>query len=105
MPRPKKKSCCDSGKDTARQGVLERFRNAPTMETLWDALFLFQGELLHTVKGLEFTYVVKGGELFVSRKNKPITRATVELAYKKALELDGVVTGPKKLGEIGATNL
>lgn len=36
---------------------------------------------------------------------KSITRATVELAYQKALEMGGIVEGPKKLGVFGASYL
>lgn len=43
--------------------------------------------------------------MFVDRKEKSITRSSVEMAYLKALEMDGVVTGPKKLGVFGASYL
>jgi hypothetical protein len=42
--------------------------------------------------------------MFVDRKEKSITRATVIRAYQKALEL-GVVTGPKKLNVFGTSFL
>lgn len=42
--------------------------------------------------------------MFVDRKEKSITRATVIHAYHKALEL-GVVTEPKKLNVFGASYL
>ncbi|MFA6840204.1 MAG: hypothetical protein WCR05_05420 [Sphaerochaetaceae bacterium] len=35
-------------------------------------------------------------------KKKSISRSTVELGYKRALELDGLVPGPKALGLPGA---
>ena len=35
---------------------------------LWERLKEMQGELFYTSSGLEFTYWIKGGELFVSRK-------------------------------------
>ncbi len=41
----------------------------------------------------------------VDRKNKSITRSSVEIAYQKVLELEGIVTGPKKLGVFGASYL
>lgn len=74
-------------------------------ELLWEVLELFQKELFYTAKGLEFTYTIKGGEMFVSRKDKSITKATVLIAFDKAMELGGVVTGPKKLGTFGASYL
>lgn len=75
---------------------------------LWETLELFQEETFLTAKGLEYTYTIKGNELFVSRKNKSITRATVELAFLTAIKLqqDGLaVSGPKKLKTFGASYL
>lgn len=43
--------------------------------------------------------------MFVSRKSKSITQATVFMAFRKAMELGGVVAGPKKLGTFGASYL
>ena len=79
---------------------------------LWDALIAWQGEMFYTAKGLAFTYSIRerrdgalGGEMFISRKEKSITQSTVFMAFHKALELGGVVTGPKKLGTFGASYL
>lgn len=61
-----------------------------------------------TVKQLVFTYRVSGNELFISRKDKSITRATVNLNYHRvrALQASGTtVTGPKTLGVFGASYL
>ena len=58
-----------------------------------------------SILGLKFSYMVKGGELLVDRTEKNITRATVELAYQKALEMGGIVKGSKKLGVFGASYL
>lgn len=77
-------------------------------EFLWDALLEFQKYPFHTAKGLEFTYEIRGYEMFVDRKEKSITRATVNMAFHKALELQraqGKVSGPKKLGTFGASYL
>lgn len=41
----------------------------------------------------------------MDRKEKSITRATVDLAYQKVLEMGGIVEGPKKLGVFGASYL
>lgn len=86
-----------------------------TDDLLWKAMILFAGFPFCTSKGLEFSYTVKkrkdgtsGGELFISRKEKSITKATVLIAFHKALEiisLEGKVTGPKKLGTFGASYL
>lgn len=72
---------------------------------LWDTLILFQGQTFCTAKHLEFTYTIKGNEMFVSRKEKSITRATVNIAFHKAIELGEYATGPKKLGTFGASYL
>ena len=60
------------------------------------------------MKQLTFTYRVSGNELLISRKDKSITRATVNLAYHRvrALQASGTaVTGPKILGIFGASYL
>ena len=80
----------------------------PTKEqedTLWSMLIYLQGCVFLTAKGLKFTYKIKGGEMFVNRKSKSITQATVFMAFRKAMELGGAVSGPKKLGTFGACYL
>lgn len=72
---------------------------------LWSMLLYLQGCVFLTAKGLKFTYKIKGGEMFVNRKSKSITQATVFMAFRKAMELGGVVAGPKKLGTFGASYL
>lgn len=74
---------------------------------LWDTLLLFQNFPFYTAKGLAFTYTIKGNEMFVSRKDKSITKSTVILAFHTALKLlqDGPISGPKKLGTFGASYL
>ncbi len=78
---------------------------AMTAQTLWQRLEENQGRTFHTARGLGFTYELRGYEMFVSRKEKSITRATVWLAWGKARELNWIVTGPKKLGVFGASYL
>ncbi len=75
------------------------------LNCLWQALMASENKTFHTAKGLEFTYIIRGNEMFVSRKDKSITRSTVELAYKKAVELGPLAIGPKKLGCFGASYL
>ena len=75
---------------------------------LWSKLIDNQGKQYYTMKKLTFEYSIKGNELFVSRKEKSITRATVNQAYHKAktlMEIDGQVSGAKKLGTFGASYL
>lgn len=74
-------------------------------DALWSMLIYLQGCVFLTAKGLKFTYKIKGGEMFVNRKSKSITQATVFMAFWKAMELGGVVAGPKKLGTFGASYL
>lgn len=76
-------------------------------EKLWQELIYLQGCLFRTydrngVGGVDFTYSIRGGEMFVDRKEKSITRATVMKAYEKVVEQDGLVKGPKTLGTFGA---
>ena len=72
---------------------------------LWDALLLYQSYPFKTAKGLKFTYCIKGNEIFVDRKEKSITRATVNIALRNALESGAAITGPKKLGTFGSSYL
>ena len=76
---------------------------------LWNAILLHQGETFTTSgrgtrSGVPFPYSIRGAEMFVDRKGKPITRATVLRAYHNAIVL-GVVTGPEKLNVFGASYL
>ncbi len=79
--------------------------DAEKKEKLWQELTYLQGCLFTTSKGLDFTYKIRGGEMFVDRKEKSITRAIVMKAYGKVVELDGVMKGPKALGTFGASYL
>ena len=79
--------------------------DAEKEEKLWQEMIYLQGCLFTTSKGLDFTYMIHGGEMFVDRKEKSITRATVMKAYGKVVEMDGVVKGPKTLGTFGASYL
>lgn len=88
-----------------RKAAVERLAADLTTENLWAAMAEFEAYPFQTAKGLEFTYRIKGNEMFVDRKDKSITRATVNVAFQKALELRRVVTGPKKLGCFGASYL
>ena len=83
----------------------ENRTDAEKEEKLWQELIYLQGCLFTTSKGLDFTYKIHGGEMFVDRKEKSITRATVMKAYGKVVELEGEVKGPKVLGTFGASYL
>ena len=77
-------------------------------EVLWDALVLLEGKSFETAKHLDYSYSIKGYEIFVSRKDKSITRSIVNLSLWNAMELQksGLpVSGPKKLKTFGASYL
>lgn len=89
--------------------ALAALQSEKTEESLWSCILAFQGEPFFTTSGLEYTYTVKRGrhgdftgELLISRKegSKTVTRSSVNLAFRKALEADGIVKGPKALGQI-----
>ena len=77
--------------------------DAEKEEKLWQELIYLQGCLFTTSKGLDFTYKIHGGEMFVDRREKNITKDSVLKAYRKVREMDGVVAGPKQLGVFGAS--
>ena len=81
---------------------------ADSIDAVWALLLQHQQEVFHTAKGLPFTYTIRGGELFVDRRQKSITVSTVANALGKisALEEAGIeISDPKKLGCYGASYL
>ena len=79
-----------------------------TERQLWKTLLLLEEYPFQTAKGLEFFYRIKGNEIFFSRKEKSVTRASVGLALKKAIEMQKngiVIKGPKMLISFGASYL
>ena len=92
--------CSRIGQMEVTKGELE--------EALWELMSRLAGCVFLTAKGLRFTYKIHGGEMFVNRKSKSITQATVFRAYNRAVELmkeNGSVNGPKQLGTFGASYL
>lgn len=95
----------------ARMAQLTAQKQPPDKEDerlLWAALARRAGQPFCTAKGLGFRYTVRGNEMFVSRKDKSITYATVMLAFRNAAALQAAgraVSGPKKLGTFGASYL
>lgn len=90
---------------------LEKVRNQQenlSVELLWQVLCELEQDFFYTVKGISFTYIIRGHEMFVDRKEKSITQATVGLAAQRVLEKQEqgiVITGPKKIGTFGASYL
>lgn len=77
-------------------------------DALWDVLVALEGRTFETAKRLNYSYSIKGYEIFVSRKDKSITRSTVNLSLWNAMELQKAglpVSGPKKLKTFGASYL
>ncbi|MCC8139306.1 MAG: hypothetical protein LIO67_03225, partial [Lachnospiraceae bacterium] len=74
----------------------------PSGAALWEWLLQHEGQSFYTKKGLEFTYYIKGGELFASRRERSITRSTFEYALRRLRESPQEVTGPKSLNVYGA---
>lgn len=70
---------------------------------LWEQLVAHQGQEFYTAKKLAFTYTIRGGEMFVDRRSKSITRATFAKAYQRVMEdSEHVIQGPKALNCFGA---
>lgn len=87
---------------------MERTSIDEVCKTLWETLLLFEGYPFVTAKGLRYYYTIKGNEVFFTRKEKSVTRATVNIAFQTALNLqkaDIHITGPKMLGCFGASYL
>ena len=77
-------------------------------DILWETVEVFAGYPFSTVKGKRFSYSVKGYEIFVDRKKKSITKATVMLFAERVREIQHSgekITGPKKVGTFGASYL
>lgn len=77
-------------------------------ERLWNTLVLFEGYPFKTAKGLRYYYTMKGNEIFFSRKEKSVTRASVSIALETAMKLQKAgthITGPKMLKCFGASYL
>ena len=73
-----------------------------TIDALWQLLKDHQTEIFYTIKKLPFTYTVKGGEIFVDRRSKSITKATFEQALNKLKTDKEHIKGPKSLNVFGA---
>lgn len=73
-----------------------------TIEILWDLLMEHENETFYTIKQLPFQYYIKGGELFVDRRSKSITKSTFVQALQKIKKDPDKITGPKSLNIFGA---
>ena len=84
-----------------RKGFDSRIQNL-SGDDLWKLLEQHEGETFYTAKNLPFTYRIRGGEMFVDRRSKSITRATFQKALERVQEDPERVTGPKSLNVFGA---
>ena len=73
-----------------------------TIDGLWEQLEKHQNRIFYTAKKLPFTYEIRGGEMFVDRRSKSITKATFQKSLEKIQERPGEITGPKALNVFGA---
>ena len=74
----------------------------------WERFCECAGRSFLTLRGLAFSFVVRGNEVFFDRKAKSITRATVIKGYQKAKDLvegNVAIKTPKQLGVFGASYL
>ena len=77
-------------------------------DLLWEVIVAFAEYSFATSKGLRFNYTINGNELHISRKEKSVTKSSVNIAFKMAMELQREghkITGPKMLGCFGASYL
>lgn len=106
-------------RDAVRK-LRESLDTAGEFDRLWEAITEFEEYPFRTVgrsgkKGISFQYKISrlksgklGNELIISTKEKTVTKATVELAHRKAKEVqeaEGFVSGPKKIGGFGSSYL
>ena len=81
----------------------------PAEIELWESICSHQEKPFTTSgrgrrPGTQFSYTIRGAEMFVSNRAKSITRATILYAYHKGREMEeqGLsVTGPKSIGVHG----
>ena len=75
---------------------------------VWKRLCDCEGQTFKTLAGLEFSFSVRGYELFFDRKAKSITLASVMQGYriaKKLVDSGVIIKGPKQIGTFGASYL
>lgn len=106
--RERKRRCEEFCSRAGQMTAVNRMTAKEQEAELWELLKFLQGCVFLTAKGLKFTYKIRGGEMFVNRKSKSITQATVFMAYNRAVELTketGSVNDPEQLGTFGASYL
>ena len=61
----------------------------PSIDEVWKLIEEKEGQSFKTFSDLEFTYRVKGHEIFISRKDKSITYSVSKKQWKKWRNLMG----------------
>ena len=100
---------------SAKESLIAHLERPDAETYLWKTVTAFEGYPFSTAKGLRFSYAMKRGknglptaEIEIDRKEKTITKATICLAFRKALELQkqqGYISGPKQIGGFDASYL
>jgi len=67
-------------------------------DNVWDILKLFENYTLYTSSNHKYKYFIYNDELLVKRKEKGISRDTLEQALENALKGDRKITEPEQLG-------
>ena len=94
-----------------RKEAVERLKRIFTEQSdslydeVWKTMELFQNYTFYTAKKYKFCYRMSGGEIFVTRKEKSITRSSVNIAINKVIEKKGIIPGPKAMDVFGASYL
>ena len=83
----------------------ENLSDIELQDLVWEAITLFADYPFHTYRKLRFTYEIRCGEMFINRKDKSITRSSVDIVVGETVRLKWKVAGPKKLGVFGASYL
>ena len=81
---------------------LSEIRNCPenlSAEVLWQVLCELEQTYFCMVKGIPFTYIINGHEMFVNRKEKSITQATVVLSAQTCAGEAGTGSGDQRTKE------
>ena len=99
----------------ATDELIRHLGRADVEDYLWKAIVLFENYPFSIMKGQKFSYKIKRGrtglpteEIAIDRQEKTITRATINLAFHKAMNLQrkaGYVSGPKKICSFEASYL
>jgi hypothetical protein len=55
----------------------------PSFETIWQRIQTSEGEIFHTITGLDFTYEVDNAKFLPSRAKYQIAKSDFQFAYQK----------------------